>query len=551
MLNRDERWHLLAFTAVFAVAVSACDSRAPQSTAEASTESTTRATTPTKTVRGALSEPLAIDPQLVSEPEGFEVARLLFDGLTRYDPNGGAVIPGVAEAWELNEDNTVWTFYLRPGVTFSDGSLLTAHDFVYSFNRLADPDLGSSVEYLGGDRGARILGWEEVSRGKGTGVAGDQSVEGVAAIDDLIFQITTDAPMAFVPKILAHPAFSPVKAEHVDSDGWSEMPIGNGPYKMAEPWQHDVSITMERNDNYYGVADTPDRVEFRIFAGPGAEFEALLGGNIDVLAVGLEQLEQARAQYRNLSEAYQGSLDRFVGFPTQIPPYDSPDMRRALVMAVDRESVTEGILSKPVANGFVPPVAYGSVDGLDNCPGCVYDPVAAKELFDGLGGIPGNQVTLAFVAGEDHERFMEAIANDWRKNLDLDVELSAFEWAAYLEFLGLTGGPKPVGPFLLSWSWDYPSAYSFLAPMYSTDSPDNFAAYSNADFDDLMDAAATARTEDDAIPLLEEAQRILGNELPVMPLTYGLVRYAWNDRVDNVVYDDFGFLFWENMVVNG
>ena len=551
MLASDKRWRLVASAAVFAMVVWSCDSGDPASTTATSTETVTKASTPTGTVRGALSEPLAIDPQLVSESEGFEVARLLFEGLTRYDPDGGSVIPGVAEAWEPNEDNTVWTFRLRQGVTFSDGSPLTAHDFVYSFNRLADPDLGSSAEYLGGHRGARILGWEEVSSGEGTGVVGDQSVEGVVAIDELTFQITTDAPMAFVPKILAHPAFSPVKAVHVDSDMWSEMPIGNGPYKMAEPWQHDVSITMERNDNYYGVPGSLDRVDFHIFAGPDAEFEALLDGRIDVLVLGPGELERARAQYPNLSETYQDSFDHFIGFPTQIPPYDSPEMRRALVMAVDRESVAEDILGEPVANGFVPLAAYGFLDGLDSCPGCVYDPVAAKDLFDDLGGIPGNKVTLAFVAGEDHEHFMEAIANDWEKNLGLDVELLALQWAAYLEFLGLTGGPKPVEPYLLSWSWSYPSAYSFLAPMYSTDSPDNFAAYSNSDFDDLMDAAARAPTEDDAIPLLEEAQRILGKEFPVMPLTYGLVRYVWSDAVDNVAYDDSGFFRWENMIVRG
>ena len=551
MLKRGKRWRLVSVVAAFAIVITACDSGSSETTvAPETTLSGGIAEASVRTVRGALSEPLAIDPQLVSEPEGFEVARLLFDSLTRYDPDGGAVVPGVAQTWEADEDNTVWTFHLRRGVTFSDGSPLTAHDFVYAFNRLADPDLGSLAEYLGGSRGARILGWEEVSFSEGTGVVGDQRVEGITAVDDLTFEITTESPMAFVPKILAHPAFSPVKADHVATAGWADMPVGNGPYRMAEAWQHGVSITMERNDRYYGSEGSPDRVEFHVFSDPAAEFQALLDGEIDVLAVGVEQLAQARARYPNLSETYQGSLYRFIGFPTQNPPYDSAEMRRALIMSVDRETVAESILDVPVANGFVPPVTSGSIDGLDGCPGCAYDPVAAKELFNDLGGIPGNKVTLAFVAAEGHERVMDQIAADWKTNLGLDVEFLAFDWAAYLEFLGLTGGPKPTEPFLLSWSWDYPSSHSFLAPMYSTDSSDNFAAYSNADFDDLIEAAERAPTEGGAIPFLEEAQRILGQDVPVMPLTYGVVRYAWNSTVTNVSYDGFGFFRWESMVAN-
>ena len=328
------------------------------------------------------------------------------------------------------------------------------------------------------------------------------------------------------------------------------MPVGNGPYAMAEPWQHNISITMERNERYYGSVGNPDRVEFHMFPDPAAEFQALLDGEIDVLAVGVEQLEQARARYPNLSETYQGSFYRFIGFPTQTLPYDSAEMRRALIMAVDRETIAESTLGNPVANGFVSPAASGSIDGLDDCPGCVYDPIGARELFDALDGIPGNKVTLAFVAGEGHERAMDQIAADWKTNLGLDVEVLALDWAAYLEFLGLTGGPEPTDPFLLSWSWDYPSSYSYLAPMYSTDSLDNFAAYSNADFDDLIGAAARAPTEGDAIRFLEEAQRILGEDVPVMPLTYGVVRYAWNSTVTKVSYDGFGFFRWENIVVN-
>jgi ABC-type oligopeptide transport system substrate-binding subunit len=222
-------------------------------------------------------------------------------------------------------------------------------------------------------------------------------------------------------------------------------------------------------------------------------------------------------------------------------------MRKALSMAVDREAIATRILKRQVANGFVPPVAFGAVDGLDTCAGCAFDPDAAKTLFDSLGGIPGNSVTIAFNAGGGHEDWIEAVANDWTNNLGLEVDFMTLEWAAYLEFLGITGGPPPVEPYRLGWLWDYPSAYNFLAPLYYTGSGDNFAQYSNTDFDALIDQAASAPTEDDAVPFLEDAQIILGEEMPVMPMTYGTTRWAQNDTVANAAFNDFGFFLWEYM----
>lgn len=567
MINKNRRWRLLALFAVFAMVLAACGDTAETTTtagegADATTtteapDDTADETTTTEaepavggTVRGALTEPPAIDPQLVSDSEGFEVARLLFDGLTLYDPAGGAVIPGVAESWDANEDNTVFTFHLREGVTFSDGSPVTAQSFVDGWNRLADPDLASSVAYHGGSHGANIVGWDEINEGEGTGEILDETVEGIVAVDDVTLEVTTAAPMALLPKIVAHPAFSPVNADLVASDSWADMPIGNGPYQMSEPWAHEVSITLERNESYYGEAGGPDGVQFLMFTEPSVEFQALLDGQIDVLAVAPEQEEQAQEQYDNFTEVATGSFG-YLGFPTATPPYDDPEMRKALTMAVDREAIATRILKRQVANGFVPPVAFGSVDGLDTCPACAFDPDAAKELFDSLGGIPGNQVTIAFNAGAGHEEWIEAVANDWTNNLGLEVEFQTLEWASYLEFLGLTGGPPATEPFRLGWLWDYPSAYNFLAPLYTTGSDDNFAQYSNEEFDALIEQAAQASTEEEAVPFLEEAQEIIGEEVPVMPMTYGTAKFVWNDTVDNVGYNDFGFFLWENMTVNG
>lgn len=561
MTTKNKRWRLLAVLAVLAIIVAACGDTTEETTTTAEqggTNATTATTAPMVsttaaaptgggTVHGSITEPPAIDPQLVSDSEAFEVMRLVFDGLTLYDPAGGAVIPGVAESWEPNDDNTVWTFHLRDGVTFSDGSPVTAQSFVDGVNRLADPDLASPVAYHGSLAG--IVGYDEVNGSDPTDAVGDQPVEGVVAVDDLTLEIHTNAPNVFIPKIVAHPAFSPVNMELTQSDTWGEQPVGNGPYVMTEPWQHDVSITLARNDSYYGEAGLPDTIEFLMYADQTAQFNALLDGTIDVNTVPAESEEQARAQYDNFTEVPSGSFG-YLGFPTQVAPYDNPEMRKALTMAVDREAIVTQIMKSQVANGFVPPVAYGAVDGTDTCAACAYDADAAKELFDSLGGIPGNSVSIVFNAGAGHEDWIEAVANDWTNNLGLDVEFESQEWAAYLDFLFATED-SPTQPFRLGWLWDYPSAYNFLAPLYQTGSSDNYSHYSNTDFDALMDQAAQAPTEDDAIPFLEQAQEILGEEVPVMPMNYGVAKFVYNDTVSNVQYNNFGFFLWEDMQVNG
>jgi len=558
--TRNIRWRLLALIGVFALVVAACGdddsggttqapttagatTTAPPDTAPETTEAPTTTAAPEPfTVRGAIAEPPSIDPQLVSDSEGFEVDRLLFDGLTLYDPEGGAVVPGAAETWEANEDNTVWTFHIQQDLAFADGSPVTADAFVRGFNRLADPDTASPVAYHGGP----ILGWNDVNGGEGTGEIGDEPVDGVVAVDDYTLQITTTEPFVFLAKVVAHPAFSPIP--ETLGDGWADMPVGNGPYMMAEPWQHEVSISLVRNPHYAGPRpQNPDGIDFSIFADRiTAEFQAFVDGQLDVHSVAPENEDQATSLGYELNELPTGSFG-YLGYPTQTPPFDDPQMRMALTMAVDREAIATRILKRQVANGFVPPVAFGAVDGLETCPGCVFDPEAAKALYDELGGIPGNTVDIAYNAGAGHDDWIEAVANDWENNLGLTVTFSTLEWAAYLEFLGITGGPPPVAPYRLGWLWDYPSAYNFLAPLYYTGSGDNFAQYSNPDFDAAIDAAAAAASEDEAIPFLVTAQEIIGQEMPVMPITYGTTRWTQNDTVANAAFNNFGFFLWEYM----
>ena len=578
------RWRLLAVFAVFALVAAACgddDAPAPVATdapaptptdAPAPTPTDAPAPTPTDApttpvvtaapvvtqppdaVSGGdlsvfISEPPFIDPQLVQDSEGFEVARVLFDGLTLYSPAGGGVIPGVAKDWSANADLTVWTFNLRDDVFFTNGRKVVAGDFVYGWNRAADPDLASRVAYHGSI--AFIIGWDDVNGGDPSGVVGDVEVPGIVAADDSTLVVSLSQSNSLLPKILAHPVFSPVPKEVVeaDPDGWLELPVGNGPYKMSRAWEHDVGIFMERNEDYYGEAGLPDTVEWRILSTQDAAFLQVQAGTLDIMTgIPDEQVEGAKVEFGDrYFEQATGSFT-YIGLPVLAFGEDKADIRRALSLAADIEAIADRILiGRLAATGFVPPVANGAV--LDACPWCRYDPDLAKTMFDAAGGVPDNKLTIRFNAGAGHDEWVEAVANDWTRNLGIEVSFESLEWAAYLDFL--FGDEPLLDPFRLGWGWDYPSAYNFLAPLYQCDSGDNLTGFCSPELDVQLNAAITSLTEEEGIPFLEEAQRIAGDLIPVIPIVYGLARGVYTERVDNVVYTDFGFTLVENVVVTG
>ena len=557
----------LRFVAVFAVlalVLVACGEGADETTtttAAAPGETTTTAAEPGDTTTTteammdggqfstAVTEMPFIDPNLVQDSEGFEVARLIFDGLTLYDPAGGAVVPGVAESWESNDDKTVWTFNLRDDSFFTNGDPVTAESFVYGISRLADADTASRVSYHAGPGYADILGFADVNGGEGTGTSGDELLEGLVAVDDFTLEITLARSNALLPKIVAHPAFSPIPQAVFEADpaGWNEMPIGNGPYKMQGPWEHDVAIFVERNEDYYGPAGNADVIEFRIYADLATEYRDVQAGNLDIGRIPTEELGNAEAEFGDHYLLINSGSFGYIGLPNTVAPYDNPVLRQALSLAIDREAITERILiGTSPATGFVPPVATGAIQ--DACEFCTYDPERAKELYAESGGIPGDALVMRFNAGSGHEDWVEAVTTGWSQVLGIDATFEPLEWAAYLDFLFEVG---PDGPYRLGWQWDYPSAYNFLAPLYESTSGDNYSLYSNADFDAAMDSAITSLSEEEAIPFLEEGQRIVGDEIPVIPMTYGTERRVWSENVSNVQLNNFGFGLWENVVVGG
>jgi ABC-type oligopeptide transport system substrate-binding subunit len=452
-------------------------------------------------------EPFSIDPATTVDTYGAHVVRVLFDGLTDIAPDM-AVVPAVAESWET-DDNISWTFHLRDDVTFSDGQPVTAADFVYAWNRAASPDTASPVAY----QGLAIAGWAEVMDGTA------ETISGVTAIDDHTLQVETAESFVLLPKVLSHSIFAPVSQKTVEADpeGFSEQPIGNGPYMLAGPWEHNVRIPLVRNESYYGTPGNADEIEVKLYSDTDTMFRDVQGGNLDVAfqSVSPGLISTAREDFGDrLLEVQIGAVS-YVQVPAGTAPFDDPDLRRALSMAIDRTAIADRVWSGTVtpATGLVPPQAAGAV--ADACPSCALDPAAAATLYEASSGLPGNTTKIYFEPSINQDD-ADAIANAWRNTLGVEAELVAMEFDPLLELMyeGITDGVVLIG-----WIWDYPSAHSFLSPLLESTSGDNTGHWSNADFDAALASARTATTEEEGIPFPRKRIASFESRYPCNPST--------------------------------
>ncbi|TLM99408.1 MAG: ABC transporter substrate-binding protein, partial [Actinobacteria bacterium] len=262
-----------------------------------------------------VGEPAYIDPYNTQESEGTQVEATVFDSLTAFDDlDPSKVVAAAAESWQPNADATVWTFKLNPNGKFSDGTPVTAKDFVYAWNRMANvntintatgkPDPSVVSYHLG-----FVKGFDAVSAGKAT------EMEGLKAVDDLTLEVTLVQPFADFEYVVAHPALAPVLQKYVEGGvptgsgettvAFGEMPIGNGPFKLSEPWKHNQSIKVVRNDNY-ATGDKPyvDGIDFLIFKDPETAYTEFEAGNLDFTQIGEGKIKDAETKYGTSEDGY-------------------------------------------------------------------------------------------------------------------------------------------------------------------------------------------------------------------------------------------------------
>lgn len=478
------------------------------------------------TISSYTCEPQNLQPGNNTENCGSRVLQQLFTGLTQVDFDSYEANPAVATDWET-EDQTTWTFTLSDEYTFHNGDPVTAQTFVDSWNWVVDPDNAQSAATFHD----KFLGYDEVVDGD----AGE--MEGVRAVDDTTLEIELTEPFGQLPVMLTYPTFYPMPAEAFeDMDAFQSSPVGNGRYEMDGEWVHDSEINMTRFEDWPGEdPGKPERIEWRIYNDVETAYLDVQSGELDILSEAPpNRIPQIEADFGENYSQNESSRLVYLGVPGGQEEWSDPDLNRALSMAMDREEINDNIFDGAMtpAKGFLAPILPASRNDEDVCEYCDFDPERATELWEEAGG--PSEFTMYTDTGTGHDEYVEAVANQWQANLPIDnINFESLEFAQYLD---LHEQRDVTGPYRLGWLLAYPSAQYAMEPLYTTDASNNYGDYSNPEFDEALDRANEAPPEE-ADSLYQEAEDILMEDMPVMPLFYQDYFVVHTPRVDNVYSD--------------
>src|SRR3990172_10943440 len=330
--------------------------------------------------------PLPLDPACASDASSAEYIMEIFSGLVTFDKDL-KLVPDIAESLpQISDDGTVYTFHLRRGVKFHDGSRqVTADDFKFSMERALDPDTLSTVGSVYLDD---IVGAKEFAAGDA------DEVSGIEVVDEYTLKITIDAAKGYFLAKLTYPTAFVVDQREVGDSScfsnteWTRNPNGTGPFKLAE-WQIAQRIVLTPNPTYH-LEPKPSLAKVTYVLAGGSPLVMYENDEIDITGVGINDIERIRDTSDPLNAEFTESSNLntyYIGFNTQEPPFDDPDVRRAFAMAIDKDVLAEVGLKELVvpAQGVLPPGMPGFNDGLEGIP---FDPDGARELLNDAGG-PG------------------------------------------------------------------------------------------------------------------------------------------------------------------
>jgi len=454
--------------------------------------------------------PYTLDPAVSSEMTSHEYIMQLFGGLVRLGDDLEPV-PDIAQRYEVSDDGTTYTFYLRDDVRFHDGREVKAEDVKYSWERACDPETESQTApvYLGD-----IVGVSEMSAGE------SEELGGVRVIDDYTLQVTIDEPKSYFLSKLSYPtAFVVDRANAQSGREWWRHPNGTGPFKLRQ-WEEESLLVLERNELYYGEVAGVDSVVFRLWGGVPMNMYEL--GEIDVTPVSVNYIDRVTDEsgpfYQDLRVVPKLSFS-YIGFDCSEPPFDDVNIRRAFSHAIDKDKLVSLVFRdmQQRADGILPPGMPGFNEDLS---GLDYDVDRAKELiaasrYGDVSNLPPVTITTTGWGGLISSG-LEAVISEWRSNLGVEVEVRQLEPQRF--FYNITEEKDEM--FYLGWIADYPHPQDFLDILFRSGAENNYGEYSNPEVDTLLERANVELARETSLALYQQAEQMMVEEAACLPLWF-------------------------------
>ena len=473
----------------------------------------------------AISEPSTLDPMRIGDPGSVLVARQLYEGLTAWDPVEERVVPALAESWKASDGGRTFTFKLRPGMTFHDGSPITAADFRFAFDRIALKENASDVAYTL----EHVAGFDDVN-----GLGRSRHLSGLTARDDLTLVIRLSEPYYDLPAVMTHPSLVPLKRRAVeDVDTFLSEPVGNGPFQIAQPWSPGQPVILRA---FPGFVVTPelDGIRFLPYPDAAASWLQFVDGELHVAEVPAGQIEGAREEFG------EGGFKSFLagyyyGFNLDSPALDNRSLRIAISRAIDREDLASTIFNGTMQppRGIVPTGMPGFSENI--CTNlCDHSPSAARAA---IRKIPrkNREVTIEYTKGEPHDEVARAVKQDL-ESVGLRVRVKGFGFGAYVK--RLRAGRQQL--YRLGWIAEFPIPDVFLSSLFASDSPDNHSGVSSSRVDRLLDEAHAEASDNKRAQLYREVERAILREAPVAPIGSFMTHWAAAPSVVDITFDVMG-----------
>lgn len=513
------------------------------------------------------SEPESLDPPVSSSQVDARIIMAIFDGLTEYDPKTGQPIPALADTWEPNEDNSVFTFHLRDA-RWSDGTPLTADDFVYSIRRGLAPALASRTAYMAydisnaqaynegavfaRDRAAGSFVMDTTNPAERLALPGDPGARakalaspafatardkdfvpvraediGVEAVDIHTLRFHMRQPVPFVPMLVSHQFFRPVPRKAVEQYGntWTQPGkiVVSGAFTI-QSWRPYDAIVMRRNPAYYDAARV--RLETLTFVAvedlttmmnlyKAGEVYATFNHTVPASWIPLVR------QYKDYMDAPEVATEAYV-FNTTRGPTSDVRVRHALNMAIDKEALARFRRAAKPTTSSVPLAMF---PGYPSPRGDAFDPAKAKALLIEAGyknasgeyspaAFPTSEVEVTYNTSESNRSTAEFIQAQWKQNLGVTIPLHNMEFRTFLQ---VRSRLEYRGAARSGWIGDYMDPFTFLS-LYVVEGGDNGSGWTDAEFVRLLSEANRQRDPEARLRMLSEAEALLLRAQPTLPL---------------------------------
>lgn len=488
------------------------------------------------------SEPGSIDPHQASGDWENRIIGDYIEGLMAEDANAQA-IPGQAESYTISDDGLVYTFKLRDGIQWSDGTPVTAGDFVFAFQRLFDPKTASDYAYLQ----FPIVNASEIAEGTVT----DFNELGVKALDDKTVEISLEGPTPFFLQALTHYTAYPVPKHVIDKVGteWTKVEniVSNGPYTPKE-WVPGSYIKSVKSDTYWDAANVQiDEVNYFVQDDLAAALSRYRAGEYDILT----DIPSDQAEWIKTNLPGQDYFAPFLGIYYYVinqekAPFDNADVRKALSMSINRDVIGPDVLGtgEEPAYGWVPP-GTANYEGVSP-----YQPswinlsyeervAEAKGIMEGLGYTSASPlaVQLKYNTNDNHQRIAVAISSMWEQ---IGVKTELFNSETAVHYDSLRAGDFDIGR--AGWLLDYSDPSNTLDLLRkgieqggTTNWGNNYGRYSNDEFEALMNSATTEQDLAVRAKMLGDAEKIAMDETAAFPIYWYIAQNVVSPKVTGFV----------------